>query len=197
MADAQTSVVRQSRIGKRPIAIPKGVTVNVTGSRVEVQGPKGKLATELPSAITINREGDSLKVVTDAPPRELARLQGLGRALLASMVKGAAEGYERILEMVGTGYRCEVKGRVLNFSLGFSHPAQFELPPQVSAMVPPDSKGTILILSSADKAALGQVAATVRGLRPPEPYGGKGIRYRGEAIRKKAGKAGKAAGGKK
>jgi large subunit ribosomal protein L6 len=197
MAEAQTSAARQSRIGKRPIPIPKGVTVNVSGSRIEVQGPKGKLATELPSAVTVNREGDALKIVTDASPKDLPRLQGLGRALLASMVKGAAEGYERILELVGTGYRCEVKGRVINFSLGFSHPAQFELPAQVSALVPPDSKGTILILSSPDKAALGQVAATIRGLRPPEPYGGKGIRYRGEAIRRKAGKAGKAAGGKK
>jgi large subunit ribosomal protein L6 len=196
MAGEQT-VVRQSRIGKRPIPIPKGVTVNVTGSKIEVAGPKGKLSSELPSAITIDREGDALKIVTDASPRDLPRLQGLGRALLASMVKGAAEGYERILELHGTGYRCEVKGRVLHFSLGFSHPAQFELPPQVSAVVPPDSKGTVLILSSPDKAALGQVAATVRGLRPPEPYGGKGIRYRGEAIRRKAGKAGKAAGGKK
>jgi large subunit ribosomal protein L6 len=197
MTAAASASLRQSRVGKRPIPIPKGVTVNVSGGKVDVQGPKGKLAKVLPGPITISRDGDSLKVVADASPRDLARLQGLGRALVASMIKGAAVGYERILELVGTGYRCEVKGKVVNFSLGFSHPTKYELPASVSAVVPPDSKGTVLILSSADKEALGLAAAKIRGLRPPEPYGGKGIRYRGEAIRRKAGKAGKAGAGKK
>ncbi len=196
MAETQATELRQSRVGKRPVAIPKGVTVNVSGSKIEVQGPKGKLSKVLPSEISFSRDGDAIKIVADASPRDVARLQGLGRALLASMVKGTTEGYERILELVGTGYRCEVKGKTINFSLGFSHPTKYELPAQVTAVVPPDSKGTVLILSSPDKEALGQAAATIRSIRPPEPYGGKGIRYRGEAIRKKAGKAGKS-GGKK
>jgi large subunit ribosomal protein L6 len=131
-------------------------------------------------------------VVSSAGGRDGRRLQGLGRALLMSMVKGASAGYERILELVGTGYRCEVKGKTLVLQLGLSHPASIELPPTVSAVVPPDSKGTQLVLTSADKALLGQLAATIRALRPPEPYGGKGIRYRGESIRRKAGKAAKA-----
>ncbi len=194
MTDVQTSggVRKQSRLGKRPVGVPKGVTVNVTGSKVEVQGPKGKLSRELPSAIVFKKEGDNVSVDASSAGRDASRLQGLGRALLASMVKGAAEGYERILELVGTGYRCEVKGRSLTLQLGFSHPAVFDLPPEVNAVVPPDSKGTVLILTSPDKASLGQVAATIRALRPPEPYGGKGVRYRGEQIRRKAGKAGKA-----
>jgi large subunit ribosomal protein L6 len=191
MAEAQTTNLRQSRVGKRPVPIPKGVTVNVSGTTVEVQGPKGKLSKLFPGSLSVTRDGEALKIVADASPREVPRLQGLGRALLASMIKGAAEGYERILELIGTGYRCEVKGRVIHFQLGLSHPATFELPPQVAAVVPPDSKGTVLILSSADKEALGQAAATIRGLRPPEPYAGKGIRYRGETVRRNAGKAGK------
>jgi large subunit ribosomal protein L6 len=182
---------RQSRVGKRPIAVPKGVTVNINGQRVEVQGPKGKLAGSLPERVTAVREGDVLKVGSTAEARDAARLQGLGRALIASMVKGAADGYERILELVGTGYRCEVRGKTVTLQLGFSHPCVVELPPEVTGVVPPDSKGTQLVLSSADKAVVGQVAATIRGLRPPEPYGGKGVRYRGEQVRRKAGKAGK------
>ena len=195
MAQEQTTPTKQSRLGKRPVSVPKGVTVNVNGTKVEVQGPKGKLSRELPSTIQFKKDGDSFTVDASSAGRDASRLQGLGRALLASMVKGAAEGYERVLELVGTGYRCEVKGRTLTLQLGFSHPAKVELPAEVSATVPGDSKGTILIVTSADKASLGQVAATVRSLRPPEPYGGKGVRYRGEQIRRKAGKAGK--GGKK
>jgi large subunit ribosomal protein L6 len=106
-------------------------------------------------------------------------------------VKGASEGYERQLELVGTGYRCEVKGTVVTLTVGLSHPTSIQLPPGVTGNVPPDSKGTMLVLSSPDKAVLGQIAATIRGIRPPEPYGGKGIRYRGENIRRKAGKAAK------
>lgn len=107
------------------------------------------------------------------------------------MIKGAAEGYERILELHGTGYRCELKGTTINFNLGLSHPAAVEVPSGITATIPGDSKGTVLILNSADKEKLGHLAATIKRLRPPEPYGGKGIRYRGEQIRRKAGKAGK------
>ena len=190
--EAQPQIAKQSRVGKRPIPLPKGVTVNVGTGKVEVQGPKGKLSKVLPPTTSIKRDGDELQIQSTAGESDGRRLQGLARAIVASMVKGAAEGYERVLELVGTGYRCEVKGRTVSLSLGFSHPTAYQLPDQVSALVPPDSKGTILILSSADKEALGQVAADIRAFRPPEPYGGKGVRYRGEQVRRKAGKAGKA-----
>lgn len=188
---AEPQAQKQSRVGKRPISIPKGVTVNVSGNEVSVQGPKGKLSTKLPDQVTIEKEGDALLLRSSAAGDDAPRLQGLGRALVANMVQGCAEGYERTLELVGTGYRCEVKGKTVNFSLGLSHPASVELPASVTASVPGDSKGTLLVLNSPDKALVGQLAATIKALRPPEPYGGKGIRYRGEQIRRKAGKAGK------
>ncbi|MBX3131036.1 MAG: 50S ribosomal protein L6 [Polyangiaceae bacterium] len=191
--EAQTT--KLSRLGKRPVALPKGVTVNWVVGKIEVQGPKGKLSKIIPNEVAVTKDGDALLVDASAAGRHAPRLQGLGRALLASMVKGASEGYERILELHGTGYRCEVKGRAITFSLGLSHPVVYELPSDVNATVPGDSKGTLLILSSPDKSVLGQACATIRGFRPPEPYAGKGVRYRGEQIRRKAGKAGK--GGKK
>jgi large subunit ribosomal protein L6 len=174
------------------VPLPKGVTVAISGQQVKIEGPKGKLALDLPLRVSAKKDGDALKVESSAGGRDGRRLQGLGRALLSSMVKGASVGYERILELVGTGYRCEVKGKTLTLQLGLSHPAAIELPPTISGVVPADSKGTQLVLTSADKALLGQIAATIRALRPPEPYGGKGIRYRGESIRRKAGKAAKA-----
>jgi len=170
------------------------VTVNLSGSKLDIQGPKGKLALDLPAQVAARKDGDTWVVESSAEGRDAARLQGLIRALLASAVKGAAEGYERSLELVGTGYRAEVKGKLVTLSLGFSHPTTIELPASITGNVPPDSKGTMLVLNSADKAALGQMAATIRGLRPPEPYGGKGVRYRGENIRRKAGKAAKGKG---
>jgi large subunit ribosomal protein L6 len=190
-AEAQSQGRRQSRVGKRPIPLPKGVTVTINGDTVDVQGPKGKLKNTLPEGVSIEKAGEELVVRSSATGSDAPRLQGLGRALVASMVEGCANGFERVLELVGTGYRCELKGKTINFSLGLSHPASVELPATVSAVVPGDSKGTVLVLNSADKALIGQLAATIRGLRPPEPYGGKGIRYRGEQIRRKAGKAGK------
>lgn len=183
--------LRQSRLGKRPVVVPKGVTVNVSGGTVDVQGPKGKLKQNVPAGVTYEKQGDSIVVGASVGGDDHPRLQGLGRALLAAWVKGAAEGYERTLELHGTGYRCELKGRTLHFNLGLSHPATFELPASMEAEIPKDSKGTVLILRSADKAGIGQACATIIGLRPPEPYGGKGIRNRGENIRRKAGKAGK------
>jgi large subunit ribosomal protein L6 len=189
---AVTPLKRLSRVGKRAVAVPKGVTLTISGRQVSVQGPKGKLALELPQDLAALKEGEAVRVESSAPGRDGARLQGLGRALIAAMLKGASVGFEVTLELVGTGYRCEVKGKVVTLQLGLSHPAVVELDPQVGAVVPPDSKGTQLVLSSANKALLGQTAATIRALRPPEPYGGKGIRYRGENIRRKAGKAAKA-----
>jgi large subunit ribosomal protein L6 len=192
MTQAVTATqLKKSRVGKRPVPVPKGVTVNQSGQKLDIQGPKGKLSLTLPALVAARKDGDAWLIESSAEGRDASRLQGLSRALLMSMVKGAAEGYERSLELVGTGYRAEVKGKVVTLQLGFSHPTSIELPPSISGVVPPDSKGTMLVLSSADKAALGQMAATIRALRPPEPYGGKGVRYRGEVIRRKAGKAAK------
>jgi large subunit ribosomal protein L6 len=189
-----TPEVRLSRVGKRAVVIPKGVTVNMTAAQCDVQGAKGKLSVPIPGQVTAKKDGDAISFVSSAPGRDGARLQGLARALLASAVKGSAEGYEKVLELVGTGYRAEVKGKVITLALGFSHPTNLPVPPSITAVVPPDSKGTQLVLTSADKALLGQLAASIRDLRPPEPYGGKGIRYRGENIRRKAGKAAKGKG---
>jgi len=134
-------------------------------------------------------------VTSTAPGRDASRLQGLMRALVAGMVKGVAEGYEKQLELRGTGYRAELKGQTLHFALGFSHPVVYPVPKGISATIPADSKGTLVILQGADKEVIGQTVAKIRGFRPPEPYGGKGVRYKGEKVREKAGKAGK--GGKK
>ena len=186
---------KTSRIGKRPIDVPKTVTVTFNGRSVDVKGPKGQLSRPLVDTVTVNTEGAKLHVVSTAPGRDGSRLQGLMRAIIASMVKGAADGYEKILELKGTGYRVELKGTTLHFALGFSHPIAFPLPKGITGTIPGDSKGTVLVLNGADKEPIGQTAAKIRGFRPPEPYGGKGVRYRGERVREKAGKAGK--GGKK
>ena len=194
--EAQTEPKRLSRVGKRAVAVPKGVTLTISGQTVSAQGPKGKLALDLPANVTAKKDGEAVSITSSAAGRDGARLQGLGRALVASMIKGASTGYETILELVGTGYRAEVKGKTVTLQLGYSHPCVIELPAAIAGVVPPDSKGTQLVLTSADKGLLGQYAATIRDLRPPEPYGGKGVRYRGENIRRKAGKAAKAKGSK-
>lgn len=190
--DVQTNLgAKTSRIGKRPIDVPKGVTVSVSGGSVEIKGPKGQLRRPLLANVDVKVDSTRVVVSSSAPGRNASRLQGLTRALLASMVKGVADGYERTLELKGTGYRVELKGTTLHFALGYSHPVVFEVPKGLTAAVPADSKGTILILTGADKELIGQTAAKIRGFRPPEPYGGKGVRYRGERVREKAGKAGK------
>jgi large subunit ribosomal protein L6 len=186
---------KTSRIGKRPIPLPKGVTATIGATGIVVKGPKGELTHSLSDQVTVKLEGSSLLVSSSAPGRDGARLQGLHWALLSCAVKGTSEGYTRELELKGTGYRVEAKGQVLHFALGFSHPVVFPLPKGINANIPAESKGTQLILTGSDKGLIGQTAATIRGFRPPEPYGGKGVRYKGEAVREKAGKAGK--GGKK
>lgn len=192
MTQAATAPVqKQSRLGKRPVDVPKGVKVTIAGSKVEVQGPKGKLSRVFPDSIAIVQEGEVCSVTSTAEGTDGPRLQGLGRALLASMVKGCAEGYTKILDLVGTGYRADLKGKRLHFALGLSHPVDVEVPDGVSCEIPKESKGAAIILTSANKEVVGQLAATIRGFRPPEPYGGKGVRYRGEQIVRKAGKAGK------
>jgi large subunit ribosomal protein L6 len=189
------STVKTSRVGKRPIELPKGVTANVTGRSIDVKGPKGQLTRGLVDTVSIKLDANKLHVSSTAPGRDASRLQGLMRALVAGMVKGVADGYEKILELKGTGYRVELKGTTLHFALGFSHPIAYPLPTGITAAIPAESKGTVLVLRGADKELIGQTAAKIRDFRPPEPYGGKGVRYRGERVREKAGKAGK--GGKK
>ena len=190
MTESQTTV-RQSRVGKRPIVVPKGVTVNIADGKCDVQGPKGKLSLNLPDQVDVTRDGDKLVIASTASGSDAPRLQGLARSLLAGLVKGASEGYAVTLELQGTGYRAELKERTLTCLVGRSHPCVIELPPIVTCDVPKDFKGTIINLSSPDKAVLGQVVATIKRFRLPEPYGGKGIRFKGEQIRRKAGKAGK------
>jgi len=196
-AQVREDGMRQSRVGKRPIALPKGVTAAVKGDRsIEVKGPKGTLGRELPEGVKLKVENGSVLVVPTVTGRDGARFQGLAWALIRCMVAGVSEGYTKTLQLVGTGYRAELKGQVINLSLGFSHPIAFPVPKGVKCEIPADSKGTILILTGSDKEVMGQAAAKIRAFRPPEPYGGKGVRYQGEKVREKAGKAAKAGGGK-
>ncbi len=182
--------LRQSRIGKRPVEMPKGVSVKVSADKMEITGPKGTLSKPIPPNVKITVEGSKVSVMPTVGGRDGARWQGLTRALLASMAKGTSEGYTEQLELVGTGYRAELKGQTLHLTLGFSHPVSVTLPKGVTAVIPPESKGTLLTLSGNDKELMGQLAAKIRDIRPPEPYGGKGVRYKGEKVRQKAGKSG-------
>ena len=181
--------IRQSRVGKRPILLPKGVTVTADNGKFDVKGPKGTLTKAMTPNVKVKTEGSELYVIPTVEGRDGARFQGLARSILSGMVEGAANGYTRTLQLVGTGYRAEVKGKILNLALGFSHPINFPIPDGITVTVPGDSKGTIVILTGADKEKMGQTAAKIRGFRPPEPYGGKGVRYQGEKVREKAGKA--------
>ncbi|TAK09809.1 50S ribosomal protein L6 [bacterium] len=180
-----------SRIGRLPVAIPDGVKVALEGGVVRVEGPKGKLRTEIPAGIQVKIEGNQLRVGREAEERKIRALHGLTRKLIANMVEGVSRGFSRVLEINGVGYRAEVKGTELHLTLGFSHPVVFPLPPGVTATV---DRQVIVTLHGADREILGRTAAIMRGLKPPEPYKGKGIKYREEVIRRKAGKAVGAAG---
>jgi large subunit ribosomal protein L6 len=182
--------VRQSRTGKRPIELAKGVSAKVANDKFEVTGPKGTLSRPVPPNVKVTIEGSKISIAPTIGGRDGARFQGLARAVFAAMAKGAAEGYVKELELVGTGYRAELKGTTLHLSLGFSHPVTVALPKGVTANIPAESKGTQLILTGNDKELMGQLAAKIRDIRPPEPYGGKGVRYKGEKVRQKAGKSG-------
>jgi len=191
---------RQSRVGKRPIPMPKGVEFNIDANKVKVKGPKGALERKLPPYVAVKKDGDDLIVsITSDATGEGPKFQGLTRALVANMVHGVATGYAIALDLHGVGYRAELKGRDLTLTLGLSHQIKYPLPPTVNARVEIlDEGGTKrprLHLDSCDKELLGQTAARIRSFRPPEPYKGKGVRYMGEKIRTKAGKAG-AKGGK-
>jgi large subunit ribosomal protein L6 len=187
----------QSRVGKRPILLPKGVTVAIKDGAIRVEGPKGKLSKGMPSGVDVKIDAGKINVTSALPGRDASRMQGLVRALIAAMVKGASENYTKTLELKGTGYRAEMKGTTLNLALGFSHPVIFPMPAGIKCEIPGDSKGTIVNLTGPDKELMGQTAAKIRSFRPPEPYGGKGVRYQGEKVREKAGKAGKGAKGAK
>ena len=178
-----------SRVGKEPIAIPSGVDVTLEGHRVVVKGPNGTLAHQAPEAITVSRDGDTLVVTRPDDERENRALHGLTRSLVHNMVVGVSQGFSRELEIVGVGYRAQAQGpSKLELQVGFSHPVRFEAPEGVTFEVP---QPTRIVVRGADKQLVGQVAADVRKSRPPEPYKGKGIRYEGEYVRKKAGKAAK------
>lgn len=178
-----------SRIGKIPITIPKGVKVALAGEVLNVEGPKGSLSQKVGSGVDIAIADGKVVFSRPAETREARTVQGLLRSLVANMVTGVTHGFERRLEITGVGYRAEVKGDSLVMSLGFSHPVNYDLPKGVKAEV---EKQTLITLKGADKQMLGQAAANIRGLKPPEPYKGKGIKYQGEKILRKAGKAGKA-----
>lgn len=181
--------MKQSRVGKRPIALPKGVTVTVNNGKVDVKGPKGQLSRDLTPNVKVAVENNAVTIKPTVQGRDGARFQGLARSIINGMVEGAGNGYTKTLQLVGTGYRAEVKGKILNLLLGFSHQVNFPIPEGVTVQIPADSKGTLIILTGANKEVMGQTAAKIRGFRPPEPYGGKGVRYQGEKVREKAGKA--------
>jgi large subunit ribosomal protein L6 len=176
-----------SRIGKKPIAIPKGVKVAVTGGHVEVQGPKGKLGLTVHDLCSVKVADSSIVVGRSADHRTAKAMHGLMRALVANMVRGVTEGFEKKLEIQGIGYRAQLAGRTITFSLGYSHQIVFPLPEGLQADV---DKQTLITLRGADKHLVGQTAARIRALRPPDPYKGKGVRYVDEVVRKKVGKAG-------
>jgi large subunit ribosomal protein L6 len=182
-----------SRIGKLPVRIPAGVKVAIEANAVRLEGPKGKLQTMVPSGVDVRVEGDLLRVERQREDRDLRALHGLTRKLLANMTEGVSQGFTRVLDINGVGYRAEVKGQEIHMTLGYSHPIVFPLPAGVTAAV---ERQVIITLSSADRQVLGETAAKIRSLRPPEPYKGKGIKYREEVIKRKAGKAVGSAGGK-
>ncbi len=180
-----------SRIGKQPIALPKGVTVTINKNEVTVKGPKGELKQTFNPDLTIEQQEGHLTVARPSDARHHRALHGLTRALLNNMVVGVSNGFEKKLIITGTGYRAEAAGKDLTFYLGYSHPITVKSSATLSFDVPPESRGTVVIVKGIRKDEVGQVASEIRGLRPPEPYLGKGVAYADETIRRKAGKAGK------
>lgn len=178
-----------SRIGKRPIPIPDKVMVTLDGSTVAVKGPKGSLERTLPEKVTVAQEDNTLVVSPVDTSRTARERHGLCRTLVANMVEGVSQGYSKNLEIVGVGYRAQVQGKVLTLNVGYSKPVEMEMPEGITAAM--GEKNTQVIISGIDKEVVGDIAAKVRAVRPPEPYKGKGIRYQGEYIRRKAGKTGK------
>jgi large subunit ribosomal protein L6 len=179
-----------SRVGKKPIPLPSGVKIEI-GDKLKVQGPKGTLEVPVPGGIRVQQNDGRLEILRDSD--EHAALHGLTRALAANAVQGVSTGFTRELDIVGIGYRADVKGKIATFTLGYSHPIEVLLPEGVDLRI---DKQTHLVLSGYDRQLLGQVAANIRALRKPDPYKNKGVRYTGEVLKKKVGKSG-ATGGKK
>ena len=176
-----------SRIGKKIIPIPKGVKIDVKPGSVEVQGPKGKLVQALPPGIGFDLAGDQLTARTLREDPELGKFHGLARSLVANAVKGVTEGFRKDLDIVGVGYRAEVKGKQVHFALGYSHPIVFDIPNGIDIAI---DKQTHLTVTGIDRQLVGQVAADIHAMRKPDPYKQKGVRYTGEVLKKKAGKTG-------
>lgn len=178
-----------SRIGKKPIDIPNGVDVKINDATVMVKGPKGEIASKCPEGIKVAVSEGRILVERTIDTKGAMALHGLTRSLIANMVFGVSEGYKSVLDIFGTGYRAQVQGTKLKLTLGYSHPVEFELPAGIKAAV--DQKQTQITLTGIDKYEIGQTAANLRGLRSPDAYKGKGVRYAGERLKLKVGKAGK------
>lgn len=176
-----------SRIGKKPIAVPKGVTVKVLDGAVEVQGPKGKLRQPFPAGINFELTDGHLQARPTSENPELGKFHGLARSLVANAVAGVTEGFKKELDIVGVGYRAELKGKQVIFALGYSHPVVFDVPTGIDVAI---EKQTHITVTGVDRQLVGQVAANIRRLRKPDPYKQKGVRYTGEVLKKKAGKTG-------
>src|SRR6187402_371447 len=176
-----------SRIGKKPIAVPKGVTVTVQAGAVEVKGPKGTLKQRIPPGVTFAVQGSELIATPERPDPALGKFHGLARSLMANAVEGVTNGFKRELDIVGVGYRAELKGKQVVFALGYSHPVVFEIPSGIDVAI---DKQTHVTVTGVDRQLVGQVAANIRRLRKPDPYKQKGVRYTGEVLKKKVGKTG-------
>jgi large subunit ribosomal protein L6 len=176
-----------SRIGKKPIPIPSGVKISVSDDAVEIQGPKGKLRQALPPGIVFRIEDANLIAATAREDSALGKYHGLARSLVANAVTGVTEGFKKELDIVGVGYRAELKGKQINFALGYSHPVVYDIPNGIDVAV---DKQTHVTVTGIDRQLVGQVAADIRRLRSPDPYKQKGVRYTGEVLKKKAGKTG-------
>ena len=176
-----------SRIGKKPIPLPKGVTVKIASDAIEVQGPKGKLRQIVPPGIVFAQEDGTLVATLAREEDALRKFHGLARSLVANAVLGVTDGFKKELDIVGVGYRAELKGKQVHFALGYSHPVVFEIPNGIDVAV---DKQTHIVVTGADRQLVGQVAANIRRLRKPDPYKQKGVRYTGEVLKKKVGKTG-------
>ena len=176
-----------SRIGRKPIAVPKGVNVTVHADAVEVKGPKGTLTQRVPPGIKFEVKGSELIAATSTPEPELRKFHGLARSLMANAVVGVTEGFKKELDIVGVGYRAEVKGKQVIFALGYSHPVVLDIPAGIDVAI---DKQTHVTVTGIDRQLVGQVAANIRGFRKPDPYKQKGVRYTGEVLKKKVGKTG-------
>lgn len=178
-----------SRVGKLPISIPDKVDVKITGNHITVKGPKGELSWDFQPVMKVSAQDGKIVVDRSSDTKQIRAFHGLTRNIIANMVDGVSKGYERVLEITGVGYKAQVKGKSIVFSLGYSHPVEFNLPEGITAES--DSRQTRITLKGIDKQLIGQVAANIRDLRIPDSYKGKGVRYSGEMVKLKAGKAGK------